>query len=150
MEIFKGLGILTAALLFVALAPPTPSRAVSVLPVCHVTKRNSQYLFTSRSHEGFLMILKLLSVPVDLDVKSLELWDGSRVGAGTLLWKIEATPGPPIRVLKYGEVPAGYTQLYPIEVVPEPLQPGHEYALNCNGGLARFRVTAAGIKELSE
>jgi len=116
------------------------------LHVCVATRRApSQVVISFRTHRGILLTLKLLTPPRATVTNALEIW---RDDFRARIWSIERRTGFAVAGITYGEVPDGWTQLYPVEGPPDPLREGQAYAATCGLGRGRFKVTAEAVTNL--
>lgn len=129
----------------VPLLLPTTVRSLVIGNECRVERIGGDYVFSVLAPpEAASEMLGVPSEPVD--IPEIDVWKTSGRDPGPV-WGVEAQGSQMVRSLKYGEVPQGYQQFYPVRGKPDPLQVGEEYRITC-GGEGRFRVTATGIQRL--
>jgi hypothetical protein len=114
--------------------------------VCRVRQEKRSYVFSVWSHPE--EVSEQLGAPAEeIDIATLEVWKDWKKQP-ELVWSIEASSTEMVRGIRYGEVPEGYHQRYPLRGKPESLREGEEYRLTC-GGEGWFKVTKNGVVNLA-
>ena len=90
--------------------------------VCLARREGTRYVFSFRTHRGFLLSLRVLTPPTASATNDLEIWQGPDMGHP--VWGIERRTGPAISLLNYGTLPEGWVQYYPPQAQPQ--RAGHD------------------------
>lgn len=116
-----------------------PTSATSLNHECRTIRIGDDYFFVefvAPSRDP-----RAPSSPVPVPIGSFSIWkvDGER----RLLWTVRPTERSTLYFLRYGEVPDGYRQEFPVRGRPGALGEG-EYDLECLGS-GRFRIGENGV-----